>query len=140
MRVSLFDQIGLYDEGFFVDGIDFDFCLRLRRAGFSIHRVPTALMRHQLGEAVNLPGIVQPYYSLHSPLRRYYMSRNFMYLTERYFFKFPGFIVKLGLSHMFLLLLVGFLDPSPLASYRAIARGLWDYAARKTGPRTEHAV
>jgi rhamnosyltransferase len=137
VRVSLFDQIGLYDEGFFVDCIDFDFCLRFRRAGYAVHRVPAALMQHQLGDTVDLSHAVRKYYALHSPVRRYYMYRNFMYLMERYLFEFPGFIVKLGLSQTLLLLLIGFLDPSPLASYRAIARGMWDYAARKKGPYAE---
>jgi rhamnosyltransferase len=139
VRVSIFDEVGLYDEGFFVDRIDFDFCLRLRRAGYVVHRVPAALMRHQLGHPVELPQVVRKYYARHSPIRSYYMYRNYMYLAERYLFKFPGFIVKLGLSQMLLLLLIGFLDPSPLASYRAIARGMWDYALRRDGPYVEHA-
>jgi rhamnosyltransferase len=134
VRVSLFDQIGLYDEGFFIDCIDFDFCLRLRRAGYAIHRVPNALMQHQLGDSVDLPKAVQKYYARHSPVRRYYMYRNYMYMAERHFFKFPGFIGKLGLAQMLLLLLIGFLDPRPLASYQAIARGMWDYALRREGP------
>jgi rhamnosyltransferase len=139
VRVSVFDQIGLYDERFFVDYIDFDFCLRLRRAGHTIHRVPEALMQHQLGESTDLPGAVRKFYARHSPVRRYYMSRNFMYLAERYLFQFPGFIAKLGFSQMLLLFLVAFLDPSPLASYRAIARGVKDYAMRKNGPYAECA-
>lgn len=137
VSVSVYDQIGLYDEGFFLDCIDFDFSLRLRRAGYAIHRVPAALMQHQLGDTVNLPEFVMKYYALHSPVRRYYMYRNFMYMAERHVLKFPGFIVKLGLSQMLLLLLIGFLDTSPLASYRAIARGVWDYAARKGGRYVE---
>jgi rhamnosyltransferase len=140
VRVSLFDQIGLYDEGFFVDCIDFDFCLRLRRASYAIHRVPAALMQHQLGDTVDLPQAVRKYYARHSPVRRYYMYRNFMYMTERYLFEFPGFIVKLGLSQMLFLLVIGFLDSSPFANYRAIARGLWDYALRKNGPYVERAA
>jgi rhamnosyltransferase len=139
VRVSVFDQIGLYDEGFFVDCIDFDFSLRLRRAGYTVHHVPAAMMQHQLGDTVSLPEVVRKYYARHSPVRRYYMYRNFMYMAERHFFKFPGFIVKLGLSHMLLLLLIGFLDASPLASYRGIARGLWDYATRKEGRYVERA-
>jgi rhamnosyltransferase len=140
VRVSLFDQIGLYDESFFVDCIDFDFCLRLRRAGYAVYRVPDALMQHHLGDAVDLPNTLRKYYARHSPVRRYYMYRNFMYMAERYLFEFPGFIVKLGLSQMLLLLLIGFLDSSPLASYRAVARGLWDYAIRKDGRYVERAA
>jgi rhamnosyltransferase len=140
VRLSLFDQIGLYDEAFFIDSIDFDFCLRLRRAGYTIHLVPAALMRHQLGDAVEIPQALRKYYARHSPVRRYYMSRNFMYMAERYLFVFPGFIAKLGLSHMIILILVSFMDPSPVASYSAIARGLWDYAMRKKGPYMERTA
>jgi rhamnosyltransferase len=140
VRLSVFDEIGLYDEGFFIDGIDFDFCLRLRRAGYAIHRVPDALMRHQLGDAVDIPQALQKYYARHSPVRRYYMARNLMYMAERYLFVFPGFIAKLGLLQMLLLFLLGFMDPSPLASYRAVARGLWDYAMRKKGPYMERTA
>jgi len=140
VRVDVFDQIGLYDEGFFVDCIDFDFSLRLRRAGYAVHRVPAAIMQHQLGDPVELPKAVLKYYARHAPLRSYYMYRNYMYMAERYLFKFPGFILKLGLAQMFLLLLIGFLDPSPLASYRAIARGVWDYALRREGPYVERTA
>jgi hypothetical protein len=101
--------------------------------------VPAALMRHQLGEPVDLPRAVRKYYARHSPIRSYYMFRNYMYLAERYLFIFPGFIVKLGLAQVLLLLFIGFLDPNPLASYRAIGRGLWDYALRRNGPYVERA-
>lgn len=140
VRLSLFDQIGLYDEGFFIDDIDFDFCLRLRRAGYEVHRVPEALMQHQLGEAVDVPRALRNYYASHPPTRRYYMYRNFMYLMERYVFEFPGFIAKLGTSQILLLFLIAFLDTAPLASYRAIARGVWDYAMRRRGPYVGHAM
>lgn len=138
VRLSLFDQIGLYDEGFFIDDIDFDFCLRLRRAGYAVHRVPAALMHHQLGDTLDAPRAIKIYYARHPPIRRYYMYRNFMYLVERYLFQFPGFIAKLGVYQILLLFLIGFLDTAPLASYRAIARGLWDYAMRKRGPYVEY--
>ena len=139
VRLSLFDQIGLYDEEFFIDDIDFDFCLRLRRAGYAVHRVPAALMHHQLGDTFDAPRAIKIYYARHSPVRRYYMYRNFMYLVERYLFQFPGFIAKLGVYQILLLFLIGFLDTAPLASYRAIARGLWDYAMRKRGPCMEYS-
>jgi rhamnosyltransferase len=139
VRVSVFDQVGLYDEGFFVDYTDFDFCLRLRRAGYAVHRVPAAMMEHQLGDSVELPKTVRKFYARHSPVRRYYMYRNFLYMAERYLFDFPGLVFKLGISLMLRLLFIGLLDLSPLASYRAIARGLWDYALRKNGRYMERA-
>lgn len=137
VRMDLYDQIGLYDEGFFIDCIDFDFSLRVRRAGHAVYRVSSALMGHQLGKAVDIPDFLRRYYALHSPVRRYYMYRNYLYMAERYFHRFPAFIVKLGIAQAFLTLLIGFLDPDPIASYRAIVRGIGDYLARRDGPYVE---
>jgi rhamnosyltransferase len=133
VQVRLFDQVGLYDEGFFVDCIDFDFSLRLRRAGYAVQRVSNAFMQHQLGEVREVPTFINRHYAEHSPVRRYYMSRNFMYMMERYLLRFPGFILKLAISHVLLLVLIAVYDPSPLKSYRAIAKGIWDYLARREG-------
>lgn len=136
--VSIFDTIGLYDEGFFIDSIDFDFSLRLRKAGYSVFRVSRALMQHKVGEAIDVPQFLRRFYAQHPAVRRYYMCRNFLYMVERYFVRFPRFIAKLALVHMIHVVLVGIFDPTPLRSYRAMARGMGDYFARKVGPYEEH--
>lgn len=137
VAMRVFDRTGLYDADMFIDGIDFDFCLRLRRAGYSIRRVGDARMQHQLGIASPIPRMLRWGYAVHPPVRRYYMTRNFLYLAERYLLRFPVFIAKLGLAHMALAVLVAFLDPRPIQSYRAMARGVWDYLMRRVGPITE---
>jgi rhamnosyltransferase len=133
VRLSVFDSVGLYDEGLFIDCVDFDFSLRVRRAGYAVHRVPAAVMHHQLGEAVDVPRFVSKYYASHSPVRRYYMYRNYLYLAERYFFRFPLFILKLGALQLLLCVLIPFFDRRPGESFRAIARGVADYLARRRG-------
>jgi len=137
VRLDVFDRIGPYDEGFFVDCIDFDFCLRLRRAGGTVRRVHDARMRHRLGETARVPVAVRRFYVLHAPTRRYYMYRNYCYLAERYLLRFPGFIVKLGLLQLLLMVLIGFLDPRPMESFRAVGKGLADYLGRRRGPYPE---
>lgn len=137
VKLSMFEEVGLYDESFFIDSVDFDFCLRLRRAGYSIHRVPAAIMHHQLGEVQEVPSFLKRLYAEHSPLRRYYMSRNFMYMTERYLLRFPLFVCKLAIAHLVLLVLVGIYDPKPIRSFSAVLRGVWDYLARRDGPYVE---
>lgn len=137
VRLQLFDAVGLYDESLFIDGIDFDFSLRVRRAGHGIYRVGSAVMQHQLGEAVDGPAFLNRYYAQHSAVRRYYMCRNFLYLTRKHFFHFPGFISKLALAHAIHMLLIGFRDPHPADSYHAIVRGLRDFASHRSGPFRE---
>ena len=139
VRMALFDKIGHYDEGFFIDCVDFDFCLRVRQRGHAIHHVPGAQLRHVVGERLPDGGVLSRFYQRHSPVRRYYMFRNYCYLAERYLVRFPGFILKLGALQALLAVLVGFRDPAPAASYRAIARGVRDYLARRVGPYPEPA-
>ena len=134
VHIGVFDKIGAYDEGFFIDCIDFDFSLRLRRKGYKLFRIENAEMQHQLGDLTGLPKYVMKFYARHPPLRRYYMTRNYLYLAERHLFRFPVFIIKLGILRVVLFVLILFLDRAPLSSYCAVARGLYDYVARRQGP------
>jgi len=137
VAMRIFNEAGNYDEGLFIDCVDFDFSLRVRRHGFAIHRVSDARMRHQLGEPVALPRFVRRFYAIHSPVRRYYMFRNFLYLAERYTLRFPTFIIKLGVLQLMHVPLVAAFDPRPFESYRAIAAGVRDYFLRRTGARDQ---
>lgn len=134
VKLSVLEEVGKYDEDLFVDCVDLDFSLRLRQAGYAIRRVTTARMSHQLGERTSIPGFVSVIYARHSPLRRYYMCRNYLYLVKWHFWRFPAFLLKMGLMQIVLLVLVGPFDASPLKSYRAICRGCADFFAGRTGP------
>jgi rhamnosyltransferase len=133
VRASVFQEIGPYDAGFFIDCIDFDFCLRVRQRGHRIVRIGEALMQHQLGETATLPRPARRFYARHPPVRRYYMFRNYLYLLERHLRRFPGFTIKLGLLHGLLLTHIALYDTSPIASYRGVVRGVWDYLRRVDG-------
>jgi rhamnosyltransferase len=137
VRVSVCEEVGGYDESLFIDAVDFDFSLRLRRAGYRIARVPAAAMHHQLGEPRHVPPLLRGVYSEHSPRRRYYISRNILYMAQRHLLRFPLFIVKLTLAHLAQLVVAGFLDPRPLASYAATLRGVGDFLRQRTGPAPE---
>lgn len=133
IEVSAFAEVGGYDEGFFIDCIDFDLSLRLRRAAIITRRVPGARMRHQLGDAVRIPALVRPFYARHGPVRRYYMYRNLGYLARRHGSRFPGFVLKLGALQAVLTLLIAAYDEHPAASYRAAWLGVRDFLHGRTG-------
>jgi len=134
VRLDVFDEVGLYDEGMFVDCVDFDFSLRLRAAGHRIVHVPEARMMHRVGHALAAPRLVRRFYTLHPPVRRYYMFRNYLYLAERHLRRFPLFIAKLGALQLVLLALMAVYDPRPMASYRAVWQGVRDYFRGVQGP------
>lgn len=89
IKMSLFEVIGLMEAVFFIDYIDYDFCLRLRAEGYKILYVHQAVLTHRLGErrASNI-GIM---YTAHAPERVYYQTRNRLILVRRYGVRFPAF-------------------------------------------------
>jgi rhamnosyltransferase len=133
VRLDVFDRIGLYDEDMFIDCVDFDFCLRVRAAGWPIFRVGDAVLHHQLGEPHRVRGPFSRFYTRHSPLRRYYMFRNFGLLARKHGRRFPGFMVKLALSHLILAALVPFHDERARESLRAIGEGIADFRKGRFG-------
>ena len=133
VNVKLFDKIGLYDEAMFIDGIDFDFCLRVRKAGYEIYQVRNAFMEHELGDAESTPSFLARVYTSHSALRRYYLFRNHTYLLRSYWGAFPLLLLKLSVGNLILLLLIPFFDKKPLTSLSFAMRGIIHSFLGKTG-------
>lgn len=78
-------QVPPPDPKLFMDGVDLDYGLRLRRAGFDNFIVPSAQMVHRFGapKVVGLwrqKRVIQTY----SALRHYYICRNHTYLEVRH--------------------------------------------------------
>ncbi|RYM93672.1 glycosyltransferase family 2 protein [Bifidobacterium animalis] len=81
-RVSAWKSVSGYDEVLFIDSVDFDFCYRLRKAGYRILQTRAAVLDHSIGEAkrsklFNIP------HSQHSAFRYYYIARNNIYYPKK---------------------------------------------------------
>lgn len=85
VRLKTVDRVQPPDIGLFIDGIDLDYGLRLRQAGFHNLVVPGAAMYHRFGVPfqVELLGKKKAF-QLYSPLRYYYICRNHTYLELRH--------------------------------------------------------
>ena len=90
---SAFKDVGLFDEAFFIDYVDFEFCLRLRKHGFRIIEASHAPVNHRVGMPTShkFLGITCTVFN-HSPLRRYYAARNRLRVYRRYAFSDPRWI------------------------------------------------
>ncbi|MER3433405.1 MAG: glycosyltransferase family 2 protein [Leptolyngbya sp. ERB_1_1] len=79
------EQVRSPDPRLFIDGVDLDYGLRLRRAGFRNFVIPKALMYHRFGEplTVRFAGRKKTI-QLYSALRHYYICRNHTYLEFSY--------------------------------------------------------
>lgn len=91
VRSDVFAVAGLFDESFFMDCVDHEFCLRLRSKGYRLIEAAEAILEHSLGrmELHSLAGRQFKTFN-HSPLRRYYNARNRILVYRRYGGRFPG--------------------------------------------------
>lgn len=73
-----------FDEKMFIDGVDFDFCDRLRKNGYQVIRVGNIRLTHELGKMTAhrfLFATVKV--QNHSAKRKYYIVRNRFYLARK---------------------------------------------------------
>ena len=130
---SVYEAVGFYDSSYFIDCIDFDFCLRVRRTGFEIHKVRGAELIHGVGDDKPYFGIIASLYTQHSPIRRYYMFRNYIFLLRTYLEFAPWFIIKLGIFNIILLLLIIIFDKQRFVNVRYILIGVRDGLFNRRG-------
>ncbi|KRA22230.1 hypothetical protein ASD65_17150 [Microbacterium sp. Root61] len=82
---ELLEEIGLHDEGLFIDYVDHDISLRASRAGYTNLKVYDTLLDHRFGDSVPASFFGRRVYlSNYSPLRQYYMSRNRVIVARRF--------------------------------------------------------
>jgi rhamnosyltransferase len=75
--IRLFDCVGTFNESLFIDYVDIEFCVRSRRAGYSIFQSPQAVLHHSLGRITRHRLLGRWFASTnHSAPRRYYITRN----------------------------------------------------------------
>ncbi len=89
LNLSLYKKIGLFDENLFIDGVDHEYTIRTKNAGYKIIQFPNIQLTHQLGTLTSSASIKTLYLikkekKLHSPLRCYYVYRNNLYLQDKY--------------------------------------------------------
>jgi rhamnosyltransferase len=78
--IKVFDKIGFFNEELFIDYIDVEWCFRAKSLGYQICVSPKANMKHSIGDQRQV--IMGRSISIHSPLRRYYLSRNSIYMLK----------------------------------------------------------
>lgn len=83
--VSALEKVGMFEEQLFIDCVDFEICLRLRREGYKILLSQKATLNHEVGKSCieNILGL-KFIITNHSPFRCYYIFRNSIYVNNKY--------------------------------------------------------
>lgn len=126
---KVMEKAGLFDEDFFIDFVDIEWCLRCRKSGIKIYVIPDAILYHKIGiRTIKKCGLT---ISVHSPYRTYYKVRNgFLLRRKKLKSLFVTKQILVALVHNFLLTF----DKTQGKEYRKYYyAGLRDGIRKKTG-------
>jgi rhamnosyltransferase len=94
--VSLFDEAGYFAEDLFIDGVDYEYSLRVRALGFRIGETASATLLHSPGTPTfhRIPFTNRRVQAAnYSPVRRFYQERNKILVTRRHGRRFLPFLL-----------------------------------------------
>ncbi len=85
LNLQAYSKAGPFLEKLFIDYVDYEYCLRLRRAGYRVSVMNRAILLHSLGKIEPRSFLGLAFHPTnHSPERRYYMTRNRLYVMTKY--------------------------------------------------------
>ena len=86
ISVKGFEATGGFRDELFIDEVDNEYCMHIRRLGMKVVIINSVLLAHRLGEkrTIRFLGLFRKEYIDHAPFRFYYMTRNILYLNYLY--------------------------------------------------------
>ena len=92
INLNAYKKINGFKDWYFIDCVDFDYCLNLVRNGYEIHQVNKVVLHHELGNTVKKQLFGKNYFcDNHNYIRRYYIVRNRHYIYDEYNKYFPDY-------------------------------------------------
>lgn len=130
LNLAVYRTVGPFRNDFFIDFVDNEYCLRLRKNGFGVCRANLARLEHSVGDTKKYGPFIA---TNHSPLRRYYKTRNRFMVFHDYVRDFPGHcifdMVRLAKEVASIILF----EEEKLSKLDMMWRGWRDYRRRRFG-------
>lgn len=136
VRIDVLERLGGFAERLFIDGVDQEFCLRARAAGWLVVESRRTVMTHRLGaiSSKRLLGHEGPL-SNHGPDRRFYITRNTLEICLRGRGLDPVWRRRAFWHLARESLAVALLENERGAKINAMADGVWRFVRGRFGPR-----
>lgn len=134
LSLEVYALVGPFRDDFFIDAVDYDYCLKARAKGIRVVLSCDPLMRHAIGTQTrhNLPW-KKTAVSNHNAMRRYYMARNNLVLVQEYWIEEPIWVLKrLGYVLKTMVLILCF-EENKIEKLSAFVIGLWHALIGKMG-------
>jgi rhamnosyltransferase len=134
--IPAWERLGGFREDYFIDCVDTEFCLRARARGLEVVGATEPALAHRIGIPSRKRALgrwMMP--TNHSPLRRYYVTRNRISVWRRYARSDGRFVLGDMRQSVREWIGIAFAENDRPAKLRAILAGVRDAALGRYGPR-----
>ena len=85
-NINAWKSCGGFDNGMFIEWVDWDICESMRKAGYKIMKTYKTKLIHELGHGTRLVMVRHHQMQVmnHKPFRYYYSARNRIYMARKY--------------------------------------------------------
>lgn len=134
LNLDIYMKIGGFKDWFFIDNVDLEYCLNLKKNGYKVIRLNNVIMKHNLGNVS-----IHKFFgkkcicSNHNAIRRYYMIRNLFYLNDLYGNDFKEYCKFLFNNQKGQVKYVIFFEKDKINKLKMMYKGYRDYKKGKKG-------
>lgn len=128
INTDIVKELGGLEENYFIDCVDYEFCLRVKKRGYKIIRCNNAILVHAPAMTQKKWGLS---YGVASPTRIYYQVRNAMYMFRKYKNIRSLLIVMIKLVKILVLF------NNKKEYFRKVKKAIFDYKHGITGKMVE---
>ena len=139
--LDVWSRLGGFDEDLFIDYVDVDFCLRVRRLGRSIAVAASARLQHRLGarkQGQLLGWDFRPTH--HAAFRHYFIARNRIRLWRAHAVQEPHWALFDFSYAVYNALRVVVFEEVKWTKLEAMILGTWDGLRGRSGPCPEQRM
>ncbi|MBE6146873.1 MAG: glycosyltransferase [Firmicutes bacterium] len=133
VNLDIYQKIGGFKDFLFIDGVDIEYCLNLKKNKYKVMRINSIELKHDLGDIFYRNFLGKEFMcDNHNYLRVYYMARNYRYIKKNYKSIAPEFcniLVKIK----GLIFKIFFYENDKYRKLRSILYGIIDYKLGRYG-------
>ena len=134
VSIPAIQAVGGFREDFFMACVDFEFCLRVRRAGWQVLEVRNVVLDHALGRYRERRWLwLRPKINDYDAGRRYYQARNLLILYANYGAFDPAWVARDAWRYLRDLVKLALFCEQRAAKFRAVMLGAWHAVTGRRG-------
>ena len=134
INLKIYQEMNGFKDDFFIDCVDFEYCMHLKKKCYNIIRNNSIILNHKLGNYITKKVFKKKYSTFeHNHIRRYYIVRNRHYLCDMYWNDFNEYCRLEKKCTLKELKLVWLCEKNKIKKTYYMLKGFIDYKRGKKG-------